>query len=547
MGSQSAGKIAKAIGLALAALVSGCGGAPFSETDAGAAEGIGVSAGGPVIPAPAPSGSDPVVEMAGSTAVASRESGKPPPPSADPSEPQAEASSSAEGPSQGSTPSSDPPPAPSEGTRLDGAPPPTCGDGDVDEGEECDGDPSCSIECRWVRCGDDRVDEGEECEPPGEGACNPSCQMIACGNGRLEGGEECEPTLTEGCAADCTLIECGNGRVDEGEQCDPPIFGTCDSKCRVVACGNGVVDEGEGCDPPTTGSCDETCHPLGCGDGQIDGAEECDPPIPGRCDGQCRSIECGNGRVDEGEECEPRGVGSCDDACLIAECGNHRVDQGEQCDPPSERQCNTDCLEITCGDGRLDDGEQCEPALSGSCTTDCTQVDRTGAVALFTFDEGLEGWQLYATSPERLFSGTSVAFDAQNGDETPGALKVVAPFDASNQKVEVQVTIDPRDLRGHTLVARVRLASGLSSDTEHPGGIKLFAKSGPDYSYASGAWASLLPGQGWVDVTLDCDEPILVPDEFDASEVRQIGVELRTFNETTSVSSATIYLDSLSH
>src|SRR5690606_26947532 len=141
----------------------------------------------------------------------------------------------------------------------------------------------------------------------------------------------------------------------------------------------------------------------------------------------------------------------------------------------------------------------------------------------------------YATSPERFEAWTEVRHDAQNGDRTPGVLRLEAPFDASNQKIEVQATFNPMNMQGRTLRARVRLQSGLSDDSNNPGGIKLFAKAGAKYEYASGEWTYLRPGEGWVEVTLDCDAPILVPESFSASEVRQVGVELRTFNETTNV------------
>lgn len=234
----------------------------------------------------------------------------------------------------------------------------------------------------------------------------------------------------------------------------------------------------------------------------------------------------------------------------MIQCGNNRVDPGEQCDPPSWGTCNDQCQNVVCGDGRLDPSEQCEPELAGSqnCSKSCTPIDASsGTEYLYTFDSGVQQWQLYATSPERLASGTSVKFDSQNGDVSPGTLKIEAPFDASNQKVEVQVTLpSPRDLRGRTLRVRVRLASGLSSDTVSPGGIKLFAKGGDDWGYASGAWTYLNSGSGWVEVTLNLDSPILVPTEFTPSQVRQIGVELRTFTDTTNVSRAVLYLDSVS-
>ena len=175
------------------------------------------------------------------------------------------------------------------------------------------------------------------------------------------------------------------------------------------------------------------------------------------------------------------------------------------------------------------------------------RIDSTGTELLFTFDADAEGWTLYATSPERLASGTTVTYDEQNGDKTPGVLSLKAPFDASNQKIEVQSGSSRTDMRGHVIRARVRLGSGLSSDSTNPGGIKLFAKARDHYDYASGAWTYLTPGSLWQDVTLDCDAPVLVPGVFDPSAVRQIGVELRTFSETTGVSAAVVYVDSVSY
>ncbi len=51
---------------------------------------------------------------------------------------------------------------------------------------------------------------------------------------------------------------------------------------------------------------------------------------------------------------------------------------------------------------------------------------------------------------------------------------------------------------------------------------------------------------GWLDVTLVCDAPVLVPGALDPSAVRQIGVELRVFGETTSAMPAVVYLDAVS-
>ena len=164
---------------------------------------------------------------------------------------------------------------------------------------------------------------------------------------------------------------------------------------------------------------------------------------------------------------------------------------------------------------------------------------------LYTFDAGIEPWTLYMTSPSRLADKTRLVHDAHGGESNSGALKLEAPFDDPNQKVEVQDMRTPAlALGGRTLRARVRLASGLSDDTAHPGAIKLFAKSGASFDYASGPWTNLV-GTGWVDVTLNVDQPDLTQGAFSPAEVRQIGFELRVFSETQRPAAATVFIDSV--
>jgi len=73
----------------------------------------------------------------------------------------------------------------------------TCGDGQVDEFEECDG-------------GDDNSDAG---------ACTSSCKTATCGDGLVGPGETCDGG--DGCTATCVLSSCGNGKLDPGEECEP--------------------------------------------------------------------------------------------------------------------------------------------------------------------------------------------------------------------------------------------------------------------------------------------------------------------------------------
>ncbi|HEY8375373.1 MAG TPA: hypothetical protein VIK91_02740, partial [Nannocystis sp.] len=106
-----------------------------------------------------------------------------------------------------------------------------CGDGfvDVRAGEQCEpAEPASYAD----KCGEGLI--------PGPGACDPkTCQFhpercTRCGNGVLDEGEECDPAnmtpmLCAGgvitCRDDCTrdtsqCDRCGNGVLDPGEECD---------------------------------------------------------------------------------------------------------------------------------------------------------------------------------------------------------------------------------------------------------------------------------------------------------------------------------------
>jgi cysteine-rich repeat protein len=122
-------------------------------------------------------------------------------------------------------------------------------------------------------CGDGVLDEGEECDDAntvsGDG-CSESCRIeTTCGDGVREGGEQCDDGNTvagDGCSPVCRLEECGNRVVDPGEDCDDgnDVAGDgCTPDCvREPRCGDGIVDPGEGCDDGNTESgdgCSETC------------------------------------------------------------------------------------------------------------------------------------------------------------------------------------------------------------------------------------------------------------------------------------------------
>jgi cysteine-rich repeat protein len=128
--------------------------------------------------------------------------------------------------------------------------------------------------CSSLACGDDE---------------HPGTQV--CGNGIVEEGEECDEgtsnsdTTPDACRTNCTLATCRNGVIDPGEDCDGTNLGgmTCEALgrpggllgcgnfcefdldfCeRLPGCGNSYVEAGEGCDDGGTedgDGCSATCQ-----------------------------------------------------------------------------------------------------------------------------------------------------------------------------------------------------------------------------------------------------------------------------------------------
>ncbi len=80
-----------------------------------------------------------------------------------------------------------------------------------------------------------------------------------CGNGVVEAGEQCDGG--PGCTANCRLEGvCGNGLLEGNEACDGGP--NCNAQCQVAGvCGNGIVEANEGCDDGNQAGGDG-CNPL---------------------------------------------------------------------------------------------------------------------------------------------------------------------------------------------------------------------------------------------------------------------------------------------
>ncbi|MBI2117720.1 hypothetical protein HYT95_02375, partial [Candidatus Peregrinibacteria bacterium] len=186
----------------------------------------------------------------------------------------------------------------------------TCGNGYIEQGEECDlgvtknGFSNCTKDCRRLSCGDGLISPflKEECEPEAEevyaldkltgeltvdtqyvslacgvictvpvcdlaGNCTGGCKrsfLPACPRSSSEGAvvvvSSSGATAESGGAALTTVaaaaasppdVPCGNGRADPGEQCDDgnaTDADTCTTACRVAVCGDGIAQPWEQCD-----------------------------------------------------------------------------------------------------------------------------------------------------------------------------------------------------------------------------------------------------------------------------------------------------------
>ncbi len=132
-----------------------------------------------------------------------------------------------------------------------------CGNGRIDEDEDCDGSETpegytCSDECKVESvCGDGIVVSGEICDSSSVTSgyvCSKDCSTESpiCGDGKLVGEEMCDPGITDNssegwsCADDCLSMTpiCGDGIVVGTEECDgtaglPSNQTACSEDCTI--------------------------------------------------------------------------------------------------------------------------------------------------------------------------------------------------------------------------------------------------------------------------------------------------------------------------
>jgi cysteine-rich repeat protein len=260
------------------------------------------------------------------------------------------------------------------------------------------------------QCGNGQVEDGEQCDDGtgnnDTGACTTGCKDAACGDGLVQAGvEECDEGAqnddTGACTADCKDAACGDGLVQTGvEECDEGAqnddTGTCTTGCKDAACGDGFVQTGavvcdDGAGNDNTAACTAMCTTATCGDGftqaGVEGCDDGDMIADDRCTNTCTLPECGDGIQQAGEQCDMgarnSNTGACTAMCATATCGDGLIQAGvEQCDMGAQNSdtgaCTAMCATATCGDGLIQTGvEQCDMGAQNSNTGACTAMCAT--------------------------------------------------------------------------------------------------------------------------------------------------------------------------
>jgi hypothetical protein len=188
-------------------------------------------------------------------------------------------------------------------------------DSDLASDAEADSDVDPSF------CGNGLVEDGENCDVSiprnEEGACPEECDdHDICTVDTLEGIE---------CQSECLFVEIVD-YIDNDSCCPAGGNSTLDDDCSIV-CGNSIVEEGESCDtgifPDEVGAC-----PISCDDEQVctdDSVLSSDT-----CDAECIYEEIIDFVDDDG--CCPQGADFNTDNDCSPTCGDGFVDDNEECD-----------------------------------------------------------------------------------------------------------------------------------------------------------------------------------------------------------------------
>jgi cysteine-rich repeat protein len=281
-----------------------------------------------------------------------------------------------------------------------------CGNGRLDEHEDCDdgeanGGPGarCDANCRWSCLDDSWCTDGEPCngeETCVDHACVPGTDLpdgAVCGTGKLCRNAACTDAICGDQFVTGPAEECDDANTDPDDGCDNDCRYTCVSTDSTRDCTPADACAGQG-------TCDDTTH-------------TCTPGTPlandtpcgtsGYCkDGTCTQPTCGNGVTEPGEDCDlgaSNGVpgSGCDadctwscvdpatDCAAAPACHQQSCNNSHVCTPIADptqdgMPCGTDLVcnngacvvaDAECGNGVVELGEDCDFGLSNGPGTGC--------------------------------------------------------------------------------------------------------------------------------------------------------------------------------
>jgi cysteine-rich repeat protein len=228
----------------------------------------------------------------------------------------------------------------------------TCGNGVVDELEECDdGDfddwNGCTTLCEFTCEADEDCDDLNPCNGKEVCTADNACDDSA---PDLEDGEECGP-MRSCWLGICVDDVCGDKVVSADEECDDgdldPNNG-CTPDCEWTCKNNADCGGGDECSSSGTCKPDHTCSVQAVADETL-----CDNGDGWCKNGTCVPYKCGDGIVDKnlGEDCDDGDQNGTDESecslqCTVTRCGNGIIEGDEQCDDGNDEpldSCDPEC------------------------------------------------------------------------------------------------------------------------------------------------------------------------------------------------------------
>jgi cysteine-rich repeat protein len=243
-----------------------------------------------------------------------------------------------------------------------------CGDGIIQEGEQCDdGDRNssdgCTTQCKFTCTENSDCDDSNPCN--GEEICN---NNHACEDAAEDADDRTPCGDKKSCRKGiCIDNVCGDRFVTRDETCD-----------------DGNKDPDDGCTPDCEWTCEEStdcvnedvCLPRVCNTK----THRCEAGTPLTNETECEIAEAGIKALCGSSEVENDGW-CINGICTCADCGDGVLAGKETCDDgllngteDSPNGCAIDCAFMECGNGLLDNGEQCDDGnktrLDG-CDSEC--------------------------------------------------------------------------------------------------------------------------------------------------------------------------------